>query len=241
MASLVTKSISVLLPLTILLGTTHAVTVTDVVLKKDHVIDLLFINTIEETRQAQKQYFRDVGPKARPLGYQPIIAFRITRKPISGNYFPDTLAIASWPGNMNDRAKYLETLEQAVPDLHARRFNHWSSFNMTHHYVPRDIPIRFDPAKIYVLSSYWPNNDSSFMAFRKQQKQRIAEHGGVVKLDLDKGHSLFGYLYQPEVTMITEWRNQAAFDAFRQSNPGNDRQALKQHNQLYLELIPPRR
>ncbi len=240
MRSIASKTISALLPLLMLLGTTKAYAETNVVLKKDHVIDLLFLNTIESSRQDQKQYFRDVGPKARTMGYEPVIAFRIKRKPISGNYYPDTLAIASWPGDMTDRAGYLDTLEKAVPDLHSRRFDHWSTFNMTHHYVPRNITMQFDPEKIYVLSAYWPKDNKKFTTFREQQLDRINKFGGKVKLDLDQGHSLFGYLYQPQVTMITEWKNQAAFDAFHQSNPGNDRQALKQQNQLYLELIQPR-
>ncbi len=205
------------------------------VIKKDRVIDFLFLNNKENAQQHLKNYFSTVIPAANKLGYQPVYSFSIKRKPIRGNYHPDNLAIGSWPGGFKERREGLEKLMVQFPDLHARRFDIWSTFNMTNYAIKEDIVAPLSPDNIYVLSAYWKNEQQSFDDFRKNQMERIQKSGGKVILKLEDGRSPFGYLYNPELTIITEWPSQKAFDQFHSKYLHLDQKSIKHANELYLE------
>lgn len=208
-------------------------------LKENTVIDLLFLNDIADNGKLKKQYFTDVAPIAKAMGYQPIMGFRITKKPIQGNYFPNVLAIAQWPGNMDDRQKLFEQLLVKVPDLHAKRFDIWSSFNMSNYYVSKDKTLTFKDDKRYVLSAFWQSNEKAFQDYMAQYVRKVESAGGKVLIKLNEGSSLFGYLYNPDFTFITEWNDMSAFERFSQSAKVNNsnNSGVKHINEFHLEPI----
>ena len=212
-------------------------------LKENTVIDLLFLNDIADNGKLKKQYFIDVAPTAKAMGYQPLIGFRIKEKPIQGNYFPNVLAIAQWPGNMDDRQKLFEQLLVKVPDLHAKRFDIWSSFNMSNYYVSSDKTITFNDDKRYVLTAFWQNNENAFQRYLKQYIQQVEGAGGKVLIKLNEGSSLFGYLYNPDTTFITEWNNMDAFNRFSHTAKVNSENVagVKHVNELHIEPIKRKR
>jgi len=203
---------------------------------KGQVIDFLFLNRKADGHKYRKQYFSEVGKPARAMGYTPITSFRIKRNPIRGNYHPDALAIAGWKGDYQDRMGYLAQLMKKIPDLHARRFDIWSTFMMTHYYISEDMQLTFDPNKIYVLSAYWQRDKQSFDDFRTQHMAKIQQAGGQLKMRFGQGKSPFGYTYDPDLTLVTEWQNQDTFDEFHQQNLEINQTAVKQVNEFYLEV-----
>lgn len=212
-------------------------------LKENTVIDLLFLNDIAGNGQLKKLYFTDVAPIAKAMGYQPIMGFRITKKPIQGNYFPNVLAIAQWPGNMDDRQNLFDQLLVKVPDLHAKRFDIWSSFSMSNYYVSKDRRLTFKDNKRYVLTAFWQSNEKIFQGHLKQYIQQIENAGGKVLIKLSEGSSLFGYLYNPDMTFITEWQDMNAFERFSQTTKvnGKNSSGVKHINEFHLEPIKRKR
>lgn len=208
-------------------------------LKENTVIDLLFLNDISDNQKFKKQYFVDVAPIAKTMGYQPIMGFRIKEKPIQGNYFPNVLAIAQWPGNMADRKSLFEQLLVKVPDLHAKRFDVWSSFKMSNYYIHKDKTLTFKDDKRYVLTALWQSDEKKFKNYLKQHIEQVESAGGKVLIKLDEGSSLFGYLYNPDFTVITEWNDMKAIKRFTQSTKINNKNSsgVKHINELHLEPI----
>jgi len=206
--------------------------------EKDHVLDFLYLNNIAGNEQARKQYFKDIGPIGRELGFQPLTAFRIKKAPTQGNYFPDTLAIAAWKGSMKQRMETFDELIRRVPDIQQRRLEIWSTFNMANYYIEEDTALSFFEDKRYVLTSFWQQDDT-FSQSIDDYLRAVKQAGGKVMISLENAASIKGYLYAPEYTVITEWQDMASFSQFH--NQFKDKMlksnGVKHINELHLELI----
>lgn len=205
------------------------------------VIDFLFLTRRPNSEEALRSYAQAAISVARGLDYKSLSAFSIKRKPTQGNYYPDVLVFGGWPGNFEDRADALKQLLKVVPDLNSRRLDIWSTFDMTNYHLTEDksFSVRYD--KIQVLTAYWQKDEALFGGFKEEFLAKTRNAGGVVKLELTDGRSPFGYDYNPEYTVITEWDNQAAFDAFLAKNLAMDHTAVKHVNQFYLTPPAPKK
>lgn len=208
-------------------------------IKGEQVIDLLYLNDIPGNEQAKKQYFKDIGPVGRALGYKPLFAFFIKEKPVQGNYFPNVLAIAAWPGDMHNRMQLFDQLLKKVPDIHQRRFDVWSSFHMTNYYIENDLTLSFDDEKRYVIAGFWQHDNAQSKALMNSYQASVNKAGGQVMMALTGGSSPFGYMYNPDFTVITEWPNLASFERFSKANQQIQQQNknIKHINELHLQLI----
>ncbi|WP_262694398.1 hypothetical protein [Kordiimonas aquimaris] len=204
------------------------------------VIDFLFLTQRPNTEDAYNAYAKDVISEGIALDYKPIGGFRIDRKPTQGNAYPQVLVFGSWPGDFKDRADALESLEAAVPSLHERRLDVWSRFDMINYELDEDKSFTVRRDKIQVLTAYWEKDTRRFNTFIKEFMAKAKAGGGVVKLELTNPRSPFGYDYTPEHVTITEWDNQAAFDAFLKQNLAMDHAGVKHVNQFYLTPPTPR-
>jgi len=207
--------------------------------KQGQVIDFLFLASRPKSEAAFKAYVQAAISEATALGYKNLSSFSITRTPTQGNYYPDVLVFGGWPGDFTDRANALAQLKKAVPDLNARRLDIWSSFNMTNYHLTEDKSFSVSYDKIQVLTAYWQKDAALFAVFKHKFLKNVQQAGGVVKLALMDGRSPFGYEYNPDYTVITEWDNQAAFDTFLAANLEMDHAGVRHVNQLYL--TPPAR
>ena len=59
--------------------------------------------------------------------------------------------------------------------------------------------------------------------------------GGKTVVELMDGKSPFGYYYQPDYLVITEWKDKATFDAFYQANIKMKQEGVKHVNQFLLK------
>ena len=205
-------------------------------LKKNHVADFLFLTDREDGKPHKKQYFADIAPPAIEMGYQNTTAFLIKRHPISGHYFPRVLAVASWPGDWQQRQALFAQLLEKRPDIQSRRFDIWSTFNMVNYEIEEDIDIEFDPNKIYVFGAYWKKNDDTFDGIKNEMLSNIKQAGGKVNFKVGAAHTLFGYVDAPDFSIITEWETQDAFDQYYEQAGLKQQQAVKYSSELYLHI-----
>ena len=209
--------------------------------EEGQVIDFLFLTRRPNSDQALNEYARAAISQARALDYKGLGGFVISRKPTQGNYYPDSLVFGGWPGDFDDRANALAQLKKAVPDLNERRLDIWSTFDMTNYQLTEDKSFTISHDKIQVLTAYWQKDAALFEQFKQEFLDKTKEGGGVVKLELTDPRSPFGYDYTPEYTIITEWDNQSAFDAFLKENLAMDHTGIKHVNQFYLSQPAPRK
>lgn len=205
--------------------------------EKGRVLDILYLIRKDNPREAYQRYFNEVGPFAIELGYKPLGGLNVVGKPTIGNIYPDVVAFGSWPGDFEDRANHLKTLMKQVPDLHSRRMDLWSSFNMSWYEVKKDITLTVDSEKYYVLSAYWQESEASFKRFVKAQKRAAASAGGEIVLDLTDGQSPFSYMHKPDLVLISEWDSEQAFRAFQVKNTELDHKALKHATEFPINRL----
>lgn len=204
--------------------------------KKDQVADFLFLTDREDGKPLKKQYFADIGPAAVAMGYQNTTAFRITRNPVSGQYIPRVLAIASWPGDWQQRQAFFSQLVEEKPDIAERRFAIWSTFNMSNYEITEDIDVAFDADKVYVFGAYWQSDAKDFTELSDDMLTDIEQAGGKVLFNYADAQSLFGYVEAPDLTMITEWQSQQDFDQYYKDRGTKLAQAMKYSSELYLDI-----
>jgi hypothetical protein len=209
--------------------------------EKGQVIDFLFLTNRPNSEEAFRAYAQAAISEARALDYKGLGGFSITRKPTQGNYYPETLIFGGWPGDFDDRASALAQLKKAVPELNSMRLDIWSTFYMTNYQIDEEISFDVSYDKIQVLTAYWQKDEQLFAKFKQEFMQKIKASGGDLKWALTGGRSPFGYEYTPDYTVIAEWENQMAFDAFLKSNLAMDHAGVKHVNQFYLTLPAPRK
>lgn len=206
----------------------------NITLKKGQILDILMLNNHPEGATVQKEYFKVVFPYATQNGYQPLPGLAIIETPTQGNYYPEVMVFATWK-NLANRKKAMEEIEANVPDFHERRRTIWSSFNMTYYKVKEDKTLNIAPDKFYVTTAYWRKDAKAFKKFKKDWEKTAVQFGGQVKLALTGGTSPFGYYYNPDYLVLTEWKNKAAFDAFYKENLMLDHDSIKHVNQFIVK------
>lgn len=204
----------------------------DLVLKNGHVADILLLTLKEAGKPYQKAYFEDIGPSGRKLGYAPNTFFYITRKPISGMYFPKVLAVGSWPGDWQQRQKLFDELLVLAPEIRSRRLDIWSTFNMINFEVKKDINVSFDPEQIYVFGAYW----TGAIDFDVTLSDAIKKAGGTIEYSANSVGSMFGYQRAPDMSLISRWPNQQAFDTFYQKYSNGIAKDVEHSSEFYLDI-----
>ncbi len=205
--------------------------------EKGRVLDILYLVRKDNPREAYQKYFKEVGPFAIELGYKPLGGLSVVGKPTTGNMYPDVIAFGSWPGDFEDRANHLKTLMKQVPDLHSRRMDLWSLFNMSWYEVKEDITLTVDSEKYYVLSAYWQENETAFERFQEMHKQATLSAGAKIVLELTDGQSPFSYMHKPELVWISEWDSEEAFKALHAKNSGLNLKAVKHVTEFPINRI----
>ncbi|MEX0300042.1 MAG: hypothetical protein AB3N28_13300 [Kordiimonas sp.] len=205
--------------------------------EKGRVLDILYLIRKDNPREAYQRYFKEVGPFAIELGYKPLSGLSVVGKPTTGNIYPDVVAFGTWPGDFEDRASHLKTLMKQVPDLHSRRMDLWSSFNMSWYELTEDITLTIDSEKYYVLSAYWQENEAAFKRFVKAYKSAAASAGGEVVLELTDGQSPFSYMHKPELVLISEWESEQVFKEFHARNAELNHKALKHATEFPINRL----
>lgn len=199
---------------------------------KDQVLDILYLTRHPDSDAAIQDYFKNLIPVARKLNYTSHGGLGVSGKPQQGNLYPGVVAFGTWPGDFSDRdAAYKRLLEEA-PDLHSRRMDIWSSFNMTQYELSEDITLTMDKAKHYVLTAYWLDDTAKLGDFQAALLDVVKGTTGTSKLVLTGGRSPFQYAYTPDLMVISEWDNVLDAARFTDASKELNARGVKHVNQF---------
>jgi len=202
-------------------------------LKKGEVLDILLLTNQPDNEALFEKYKKTAFPVAMKLSYQPLPGYGISAY-TQGNHQPQVFAFGKW-GSLEKREKFLTSIEKEVPDFHEQRRALWSIFNLTYYEMPTDVSFQIDKNKVTVATAYWEKEAGDFTKFKKALAKETKKCGGKTVVELSNGKSPFGYYYQPDYLVITEWKDKATFEAFYQKNIKMKHDGVKHVNQFILK------
>jgi len=202
-------------------------------LKKGEVLDILLLTNQPEGAALFDKYKKTAFPVAMKMSYQPLGGYAIAAY-TQGNQQPQIMGLGKW-STIEKREAFIAEIDNEVPDFHEQRRAIWSIFELTYYEMPTDIAFQIDKGKVNVVTAYWQKEEKDFAKFKKTLMKKTKKSGGKTVLALVDGKSPFGYYYQPDYLMITEWKDKATFDAFYQENIKMKQEGVKHVNQFLLK------
>lgn len=200
--------------------------------KKGEILDILLLTNKPDIEPLFDRYKKTAFPVAMGLSYQPLPGFKIGSF-TQGNIQPGHMVLGKW-GNRKKREQFLSDITHTVPDFHEQRRAIWSQFLLTYYEMSKDITFEIDKTKFQVVTAYWQKDASTFKKFKKQWLKQSKKQGGRTVLELTNGTSPFGYHYQPDYMVISEWENDAAFQKFYAEDMKMKHQGVQHVNQFIL-------
>lgn len=201
--------------------------------KKGEVLDILLLSAKPNYDSLFAIYRKTAFPVAMRMSYTPIPGYRIQTY-TQGNFQPESFILGKW-ASLAQREQFLAEIETHVPDFHEQRRNIFSDFHLTYYEMPEDISFEIDKSKTIVATAYWQSDRQSFHRFQRQWRKAAKKAKGKTVLNLENGKSPFGYFYQPDWMIITEWESTAEFEAFRDRIGKLDMDGLQHVNQFILQ------
>jgi len=202
-------------------------------LKKGEILDILLLTTKNDNEALFENYKKTAFPVAMGLSYQPLPGFGIAEY-TQGNHQPGAFLFGKWE-SLEKRERFLADITKTVPDFHEQRRAIWSQFVLTYYEMPKDISIEIDREKVVVATAYWESNKVDFAKFTQQWLKTAKKSGGVLVLELTNGKSPFGYYYQPDYLVLTQWSDREAFEKFYDKNMKMEHEGVKHVNQFILK------
>ncbi len=200
--------------------------------KKGEILDLLFLTTKPDTKANFDRYKKTVFPVGFKFSYQSQPGFGITSY-VEGNHHPSGLVLGKW-NSLVQREQFLTNIVKEVPDFHEQRRALFSFFGLTYYEMQADMQFQVRGDKYNVVTAYWKARPKDFERFVNDFKTASKKAGGSEIIELTGGESPFGYYYQPDFLVVTEWENQAAFEAFHKTNKAMDTKGVLHVNQFVI-------
>ena len=200
--------------------------------KKGEVLDILILTTKPNTDSLFAEYRKIAFPYAIKRTYKGLPGFRIAEN-IQGNLEPKGFILSKWD-DLQKREKFIEEIENFVPDFHQQRRDIWSIFNLTYYEMPEDTSFEINKEKFNVVTAYWGDNKISFKNFTEKWLYKSKENKGKTIITLINGKSPVGYYYQPDFMVITEWSDRETFEVFKKENLKMDHKGVKHVNQFII-------
>ncbi len=200
--------------------------------KKGEILDILVLTTKPKTDGLFDRYKKTAFPVAFKMSYKPQPGFGITEI-TQGNHQPKSFIFGKWE-SLKKREKFLTQIEIEVPDFHKQRRDIFSFFGLTYYEMKKELSFEINRDKYNVITAYWKKEDSSFLQFKKDWLHQSNTAGGHVVIELNDGKSPFGYYYQPDFLVITEWESKAKFEAFHKENLKMNHKGVHHVNQFVI-------
>lgn len=202
--------------------------------KKGEVFDLIFLRQKEGSEKAFKTYFDKAIPIVKKHGYNSGLGFSIKENPMQGNYHPQTMVVAKW-NSLEDREKAMESLEKEKVDFHKLRREIWANFDMTYYELKNDLHFQVDPEMYNVVTAYWFRPNESGAEFVKDLYKTISARKGKLLVNLANGESPYGYHYDPDLLIISSWKNKKAFEMFKSDEDALSHYTISHINQFQIK------
>ncbi len=199
------------------------------------VFDIIFLNnrSAPEVKELSQDYFKRAFPIAEANGYHSLGGFGISENTL-GNYWPSTMVFGYWD-TLDGREKFLKAVEIQMPDFHEMRRKIWSTFGLTYYESANDLTFNIDKTKFNTVTAYWGKDEKGFEKFKQSWLKQAKKAGGSTKVEFANGQSPFGYHYDPDFLVITEWENKDAFEQFHVQNAAMDHSSVEHVNQFSLK------
>ncbi len=204
-------------------------------ISKGQVFDIIFLNNRSEpeVKGLLQDYFKRAFPIAEAHGYHSLGGFAVTENTL-GNYLPSTMVFGYWD-TLDGREKFLEAVDTEMPDFHEMRRKIWSTFGLTYYEFNKDLTFDIDRAKFNTVTAYWEKDSKDFEKFKQSWLAQAKKAGGQTKIEFANGQSPFGYQYNPDFLVITEWESEESFKKFHKQNTRMDHSAVEHVNQFVLK------
>lgn len=201
-------------------------------LKKGEVLDILVLSAKPDTDKLFDIYKKTAFPVAFKMSYKALPGYRITNY-TQGNLQPENFIFGKW-GSISIREKFIDEIEKEVPDFHKQRQDIFSYFGLTYYEMQENTSFEIIPEKYNVVTAFWKTEKVSFKEFTEKWLHKSNEAGGKIIIKLTNGKSPFGYYYQPDYLVITQWESKTAFDVFYKKDMKMNHKGVKHVNQLII-------
>jgi len=205
--------------------------ITSINLKKGEVFDIALITQKPDTKAELQDYFKNVVSVGKSAGYQALYTHPIVNYTF-GNFQPKLILFAKWP-DLKGRLNFIKDIEVIVPDFHERRRRIFSAFFLTFWEAKQDINFSINKDKYTIVTAFW-KKDSKFGSFKNNWNQLISTNKGKQLVSFTDGMSPFGYEYNPDYLVITEFSDEAAFKAFQTQTKNLSYKGVTQVQQFIL-------
>lgn len=199
------------------------------------VFDIIFLNnrTEPEVKALLQDYFKRAFPIAEAHGYHSLGGYGVSENTL-GNYLPSTMVFGYWD-TLDGREKFLRAVDTQMPDFHEMRRKIWSTFGLTYYEFTKNLAFNIDKDKFNTVTAYWGKDEQGFEKFKQDWLKQAKKAGGNTKIEFANGQSPFGYHYNPDFLVITEWESKEAFEKFHTKNTTMDHDAVEHVNQFILK------
>ncbi len=201
--------------------------------KKGEVMDLLLISFNPDITELYNEYRQKALPIAAEMSIT-IEGIKGITETTQGNLQPQSMLIGKWD-NITLRERFLDEIDERLPDFHERRRAIWSYFGLTYFEMPQDLSFAIDNTKYTVVTAYWKEDEGNFNKFVKSFKKKVAKHNGNTLMFASNGKSPLAYAYQPDYLEITEWDSKEQFEKFYNENLKMDVEGLSRVHQFVLK------
>ncbi len=199
--------------------------------KKGEIFDFLLLTNKPEADKHFGKYKETAFPVAMAMSYQPLPSYYGITDYTQGNQQPEGFVFGKWE-NLEKREKFIAEIDKKVLDFHHQRQKIWSYFGLTYYEMTNDVSFTINTKKHNVVTAYWKKDNASFNQFKKQWLKKSHKAGGKIIIELTNGKSPFGYYYNPDYLVITQWESKAIFDAFYRENLKMNHKSVKHVNQF---------
>ena len=206
--------------------------ITSFSLKKGEIFDLVLLNQKPDTKAALQDYFKNVVSVGKSYGYEGIYTNTVANYTL-GNFQPQLIIFGKWP-NLKNRLEFIDVIETSVPDFHERRRHIFSAFFLTFWELKQDLNFKINKDKFTIVTAFW-KKDSKFGSFKNQWNQLITKNAGTELISFTDGQSPFGYEYNPDYLVISEFKDEAAFKAFQNATKNLNYEGVRHVQQLVVQ------
>ncbi len=201
--------------------------------KKGEVLDILLFTGKPALSELFPRYKETAFAFALETGYQPQPLLSIAET-TQGGIQPSSFVFGKW-NDLSSRERFLNNILTKVPDFHEQRRAMWSSFYLAYYPMAKEVSFEIDPGKIVVATAYWEKDASKFKLFKKEWLKKAKNKGGKVLLELTDAKSSVGYMYKPDLVILTEWNTREDFDAFYKENLQMSEEGIQNVNQFIIK------
>jgi len=206
-------------------------------IKKGQSVDFLVGVMNPEAGKMQEEYFQNIMPVAMKNGFKSELQMLVSQPTVSGKFDAAFGGLMTWP-NPESRVEFRNDMKNNPYDYLSYRKKIWPVFNLIEHdNLDQDYEFTVSSDKIYVITTYWIKDESTFNVKKADTPSNIEKAGGEFLITLSDGKAPKGN-YEPNYISITEWSSIASFEAYLKTGDNSIKNSgISKSNQWVTNLL----